>query len=202
MSVWEDILSAADAPRRMTWDALGLPETGAGLVSKYTGMDEDSPWAHALGAGAEVLGDPSVLMLGGLGGLAAKAFRGARAAKSAKDVETVVNLSRYALPELESWGGKEASRAAKNLNLEAGGKYWPEFFAKRDAAKMEGRLARMIPGRTPEAAAQPSALMSLLNDPRMQRWGPRSFALGAGAGVGRWLDQRGVNQAAPEEPQE
>lgn len=58
---------ALSAPRRALWGALGLPDTGAELVSNTFGTDPESFLTHALGMGAEVLGDP-LSYLGLLGG--------------------------------------------------------------------------------------------------------------------------------------
>lgn len=56
-----------DAPRKFTWNMLGLPDTGEELLSDRFGFAHDSPWAKALGMGVEMLGDP-LMLLGGVGG--------------------------------------------------------------------------------------------------------------------------------------
>lgn len=63
---------ALSAPRRAMWSALGLPDSGAEMMSSITGMDQDNPLLQALGVGAEMVLDP--LTLGGmaLGGPAAR----------------------------------------------------------------------------------------------------------------------------------
>jgi hypothetical protein len=51
-------------PRKRLWSAVGLPESGAKLVSDVTGLDQGGALAQSLGAGVEVLGDPLTFALG------------------------------------------------------------------------------------------------------------------------------------------
>lgn len=80
---------ALSAPRRAIWSALGAPEHGNELVSNLTGLDKDSPWAHALGLGAEVLGDPLTYAGGFIG----------------KGIGSLTSLGRAATPTAEAAGG-------------------------------------------------------------------------------------------------
>jgi len=72
------------APRKAVWRAFGGPETGAELVSNWTGLEKESPWAQALGLGAEVVGDPLTwVMSPALWNIAGKGLGALRAAKAA-----------------------------------------------------------------------------------------------------------------------
>jgi hypothetical protein len=73
-SVLGQVSDLLSKPRRFLWsDLLGLPESGSELVANALGMDPDSPWTHALGLGAEMLGDPLTYAGSLLGGLAGSA---------------------------------------------------------------------------------------------------------------------------------
>lgn len=61
------VFSALDAPRRATWQALGMGETGEDLMGNL-GLDTDNPWVQALGMGSEMLLDPLNLIGAGVGG--------------------------------------------------------------------------------------------------------------------------------------
>ncbi len=85
---------AFSAPRRALWSALGGPESGAELVSGWTGLDPGGGLASALGAMAEVAGDPLTL-----------AFAGAPAAMRAVAAPWTQEAS--ALARLRSLGAAE-----------------------------------------------------------------------------------------------
>lgn len=90
----EKAAGVLDAPRRLAWQALGLPESGAEAVSQLTGLESDSPLAKALGIGAEMIFDPVNLATGGLGGLLGKA--GGKALKAIRGAsEAGVVWPRY-----------------------------------------------------------------------------------------------------------
>lgn len=59
---------AMSAPRRMAWNAVGLPDTGEQLMTQL-GMEPGTPITALLGMGAEMIGDPLTYV----GGLAGKA---------------------------------------------------------------------------------------------------------------------------------
>ncbi len=63
---------ALSAPRRAMWSALGLPDSGAEMMSSITGGDASSPLLQALGIGAEMVLDPLTLGSMFLGGPAAR----------------------------------------------------------------------------------------------------------------------------------
>lgn len=83
---------ALSAPRRAIWSAIGLPESGSDLVANTLGMDKDSPWTHALGMGAEILGDP-LTYAGGLAGKAAS-WLGRGASEAAAGAKAMSPLRR------------------------------------------------------------------------------------------------------------
>ncbi len=90
-----DLLSA---PRRALWGALGLPDSGADLLSQTFGMDPDSLWTKGLGMGAEVALDPltySGLLLGGPLGKIVGRVNGAPAAMSG-EIEALTAARRAA----------------------------------------------------------------------------------------------------------
>ena len=83
------LLEPLDYPRRALWGLLGLPESGAEVVSNATGLDKEGLPAQALGFGVSVLGDPLTYLGGfagrlagkGLGAMAGRALEGAAAAR-------------------------------------------------------------------------------------------------------------------------
>lgn len=110
-------------PRRALWGSMGLPEHGNELVGQTFGMDPQSTWAHALGIGAEVAGDPltwAMLPLGGLLGGMEGAAAGARAAElAAVEGEVAAQAAARAAAQqamvdhalgLEALGGQQAAR--------------------------------------------------------------------------------------------
>lgn len=91
------------APRRYLWSALGLPEYGNELVADLTGMDPSSFGSHALGFGAEVLGDP-LTYAGAALGAAGKLGRVGRTLHGA-EMEKYLNDAKFfrsSIPEIES----------------------------------------------------------------------------------------------------
>lgn len=119
-----DLMSA---PRRAAWSMMGLPENGNELVAKAAGglgydMDPEGALAHALGMGAEMLGDP-LSRIGALGALGGSKLRGMFNARKAMQAEEMARLAGN-VESLQGLGSK--------------------FGAAADASKEGSALARAV----------------------------------------------------------
>lgn len=102
-----------NAPRKAIWGALGLPETGAELVSNALGTDRDSALTQALGFGAEVVGDPLTYMggiFGKLGSKAGAALKGSGGVAPLLNARRQFGMVKDFLPEVAG-SGRAVGRA-------------------------------------------------------------------------------------------
>jgi hypothetical protein len=130
------------APRKLAWGALGLPDTGTGVLQKYAGMDPDSVWTKALGTGLEVAGDPLTYLGAGLG--AVPGWFGGRALGEGLETAALARGPQYA-------GGVEKLAAMA-----------PQFAAKGEAGTtlFDALMAHPQIGRALEEMPQGSKLLA------------------------------------------